>query len=83
MFRAISCRADCSVYGRMWKKTVLRQLIKLMPKSAEMATALSLEERAALVAELCGWTDDDWDRRMKADTKAGKFAALTEDAANI
>ena len=43
---------------------------------------LSLEERAELVAELCGWTDDDWDRQMKADAKAGKFAALNEDAGN-
>ncbi len=42
---------------------------------------LPLEERAALIADLCGWTDDDWDRRMKADVKAGKFAALNEDAA--
>jgi recombination protein RecT len=30
----------------MYKKTVLRQVIKLMPKSVELATALSLEERA-------------------------------------
>lgn len=30
----------------MYKKTVLRQVIKLMPKSVEMATALSLDERA-------------------------------------
>lgn len=30
----------------MWKKTVLRQVIKLMPKSVELSTALSLEERA-------------------------------------
>lgn len=37
---------------------------------------LPLEERAALVAELCGWSDDDWDRRMKLDAKAGKFAVL-------
>lgn len=42
---------------------------------------LPLQERAALVAELCGWTDDDWDRRMKADAQAGKFAAVNEDAA--
>ena len=41
---------------------------------------LPLDERAALIAELCGWTDDEWDRRMKADAKAGKFAALNEDA---
>ncbi len=37
---------------------------------------LPLEKRAALIAELCGWTDDDWDRRMKRDAKASKFAAL-------
>jgi recombination protein RecT len=30
----------------MEKKTVIRQVIKLMPKSVEMATALSLEERS-------------------------------------
>jgi hypothetical protein len=43
---------------------------------------LPLEERATLMAELCGWTDDDWDRQMKADAKAGKFAVLNEDEAN-
>ena len=43
---------------------------------------LPLEERVALVAELCGWSDDEWDRRMKADAKAGKFAELNEVAAN-
>lgn len=43
---------------------------------------LSTEERAALVAELCGWTDDAWDRQMKADAKAGKFTALNESTAN-
>lgn len=30
----------------MYKKTVLKQVMKLMPKSVEMSTALSLEERA-------------------------------------
>ncbi|HLP24044.1 MAG TPA: hypothetical protein VK477_00095 [Acidobacteriota bacterium] len=43
---------------------------------------LPLEERAALIAELCGWNDDDWDRQMKADAQAGKFKPLNEDAAN-
>ena len=43
---------------------------------------LPLEERAALIADLCGWSDDDWDRQMKADAAAGKFAALNEDASN-
>lgn len=43
---------------------------------------LPIEERAALVAELCGWSDDAWDRQMKVDAQAGKFAALNEGAAN-
>ena len=41
---------------------------------------LSLEERAELVAELCGWTDDEWDRQMKADVAAGKLAKLNSQA---
>ncbi|HUG10480.1 MAG TPA: hypothetical protein VMM36_05680 [Opitutaceae bacterium] len=41
---------------------------------------LPLEERAALIAELCGWADDDWDRQMKADAKAGRFGAMNEAA---
>ena len=42
--------------------------------------ALSLEERARIIAELCGWTDDDWDRQMKTDAAAGKFASLNREA---
>ena len=41
---------------------------------------LSFESRAELIADLCGWSDDDWDRQMKADAAAGKFSALNEDA---
>lgn len=41
---------------------------------------LSVEERAEITAELCGWTDDDWDRQMKADSVAGKFASLNQEA---
>jgi hypothetical protein len=37
---------------------------------------LALETWAELIAELCGWNDDDWDCQMKADSAAGKFAAL-------
>lgn len=37
---------------------------------------LSLEERAEITAELCGWADDDWDRQMQRDAQQGKFAAL-------
>jgi hypothetical protein len=43
---------------------------------------LSLEERAGLIARLCGWSDDAWDRQMKTDAAAGKFARLNEDAGN-
>jgi hypothetical protein len=41
---------------------------------------LSVEERAEIIAELCGWTDDDWDKQMKADAAAGKFASLNQKA---
>jgi hypothetical protein len=41
---------------------------------------LTLEERAEVAAELCGWGDDAWDRQMKADAAAGKFDALNRDA---
>ena len=41
---------------------------------------LSVEERAEIVAELCGWADDDWDRQMKADAAAGKFDSLNREA---
>ena len=44
---------------------------------------LPLEKRAMLVAELCGWSDDEWDRQMKADAKSGKFAALNEEADSV
>ena len=40
---------------------------------------LTLEERAEILSELCGWTDDDWDRQMKADAATGKFAALNRE----
>jgi hypothetical protein len=43
---------------------------------------LTLEDRAALIADLWGWTDDHSDRQMKAGAAAGKFAALNEAAAN-
>jgi hypothetical protein len=46
----------------------------------EALSKLSLEERAEILSELCGWTDDDWDRQMKADAAAGKFNALNRDA---
>lgn len=41
---------------------------------------LSLETRAELIAELCGWSDDNWDRQMKADAAAGKFFELNEES---
>src|ERR1019366_8367601 len=42
---------------------------------------LSLEERAQIIAELCGWTDDDWDRQIRADAAAGKFTPPNREAA--
>ena len=41
---------------------------------------LPLEERAVLVSELCGWSDDEWDLQMKADAKTGKFEGLNREA---
>lgn len=41
---------------------------------------LSLEERAQITAELCGWTDDEWDCQMREDAAAGKFAALNQES---
>ena len=41
---------------------------------------LSLEERAEILAELCGWTDDDWDRQMKSDAATGQFGNLNRQA---
>ena len=54
-----------------------------MSTVAEIKSAidqLSLEEKAELIADLCGWTDDDWDRQMKADAAAGKFASINHQA---
>ena len=48
----------------------IRQAIKM----------LLVEERAAVTAELCGWTDDDWDGQMKADGKEGKSDSLNREA---
>ena len=42
--------------------------------------SLSLEDRAQITAELCGWTDDEWDGQMRDDAAAGKFAALNHEA---
>lgn len=53
-----------------------------MSKVQEIKTAidhLPLEERAELIAELCGWTDDEWDRQMKADAAAGRFDSMNRE----
>jgi len=41
---------------------------------------LPLEQRAEIVAELCGWADDDWDRQMKADAAANKFKHINRES---
>ena len=49
----------------------------------EIRTALqrlSPEERAQITAELCGWTDDEWDCQMREDAAAGKFTVLNQEA---
>ena len=43
----------------------------------------SLEERAELITELCGWTDDDWDRQTRRDAAAGKFDPLNREASSV
>ncbi|MGN6371203.1 MAG: hypothetical protein ACTHN5_23355 [Phycisphaerae bacterium] len=37
---------------------------------------LSFEERAEVARYLHGWTDDDWDRQMAQDARAGKLDDL-------
>ena len=57
--------------------------VHAMSTVEEIKTAinrLSLEERAEMLAELCGWTDDNWDRQMKADVTTGTFAVLNDKA---
>jgi hypothetical protein len=41
---------------------------------------LSFEERARLARLMHGWEDDDWDRQMIADAKAGKLDKLIAEA---
>ena len=41
---------------------------------------LPVQERLRLLAELCDWPDDEWDRQMKRDAAAGKFVGLNEEA---
>lgn len=55
----------------------------VMSTIQEIKTAigkLSLEERADLISDLCGGTDDSWDLQMKSDAAAGKFGAPDESA---
>jgi hypothetical protein len=40
---------------------------------------LPLSERGQLERWLHGWTDDDWDRQMEADARAGRFARLIDE----
>jgi hypothetical protein len=64
-------------------KDCSRRHLADMSTVAEIKSAieqLSIEERAELIADLCGWTDDDWDRQMKMDTIAGKFASINRQA---
>ena len=60
-----------------WRILLLMSTVQEIKSAIEQ---LPLEQRAALVAELCGWTNDEWDCRMKADASSGKFAGLNEEA---
>ena len=42
----------------------------------EAVKKLPAQERLKLLAELCDWPDDEWDRQIKWDAAAGKFAGL-------
>jgi hypothetical protein len=46
----------------------------------EAITHLSVQERAILAAELCGWEDDAWDVQMKQDAAAGHFQGMNNAA---
>ena len=46
----------------------------------EAVNKLPVQERFKLLAELCDWPDDAWDRQMKKDAEEGKFAGLNEEA---
>ncbi len=39
----------------------------------EEVLKLTDEQKAELAAVLHGWEDDEWDKQMKADAKAGLF----------
>ena len=46
----------------------------------EEVQKLSDEQKAEIAALLHGWEDDDWDRQMKADAKAGLFDEMIAEA---
>ena len=46
----------------------------------EAVNKLPAQERLRLLAELCDWSDDEWDRQMKRDAAVGKFAGLNQEA---
>ena len=69
--------------GIAFAKYLCPRHLSIMSTVEEIKVAvgrLSVEERADIIAELCGWTDDDWDRQMKRDAAAGKYAALNREA---
>lgn len=82
------CRRRTPLSGRRPRQEVLEKTRgeayhPSMSTVAEIKSAierLPLSDRAQLLAELCNWTDDDWDRQMKADAASGKFGALNEQA---
>jgi hypothetical protein len=83
---------NCAVNSKplLFRMFTRCQIMFLPACSSKMSTVaeiraalktLGVEERAELLAELCGWTDDQWDRQMKADAESGKFDAINNAAA--
>jgi hypothetical protein len=54
--------------------------VSTLTEIREAITHLTLAERAELMAELCAWEDDDWDRQMKNDARSGKFDTMNRQA---
>jgi len=50
-----------------------------MAEIKDAVNKLPAQERLKLLAELCDWPDDEWDRQMKRDAAAGKFAGSGKD----
>jgi hypothetical protein len=76
----LGCIADDFTGATDLAATLVRAGMRTVQEIKSAIEQLSLETRAELIADLCGWSDDDWDLQMKTDAAAGKFGALNEEA---